>query len=109
MAGMPYDLRMTQIFTNEQLSEFWEHDKWALTFEARSDLDEKELYVYLGENGGGWSGYFSSDRIPNSALVTIPLDKDEFEIDLILMMSSLLALSFYFAKLFRSCIRQCQT
>jgi len=59
--GNQYDVQSMQLFSQEQLDSIYAPGPYEFSFEARTSEGTQDLYLYFGENGGGWARYFGAD------------------------------------------------
>ena len=60
-AGNEWDLQTFQTLTTEQIDRLAQGGDWELSFDAMSPDGAKSIHVFLGENGGGWDRYWTSE------------------------------------------------
>ena len=65
--GNSWEVQMHQVFDQQQLDSLYE-GYYELTFDARTSADSKDIHVYLGEIGGGWSRWWQA---PGDGVVNI--------------------------------------
>lgn len=77
-AGNMWDFQVYQVLSDDQIAELAKGGNWELTFDAASPDGAKTFHVFLGENGGSWSRYWSSD---GDGLVTVDGDMKTYTLN----------------------------
>jgi hypothetical protein len=74
--GNQYDVQSMQLFSQEQLDSIYAPGPYEFSFEARTSEGTQDLYLYFGENGGGWARYFGAD-----ARMTVDTEMKKYTIE----------------------------